>query len=156
VIQGDGADRLLDRVHNLMMKMRNSKCRGRLRQKGMVLTPLIRGHKWGATYMMVHRFFEMKDAIYSVLDDWAMTVGLELESLRLDVLEIQTLIALRATLKSFYETSIAIQAKTGQDLGVVRATFDIMLELHATSPQTEDALAHLKPTHSVISQVCAF
>ena len=44
----------VQRCHELMTKLNNLKWRGHLRAEGTGLKPFTLGHKWGATYNMIH------------------------------------------------------------------------------------------------------
>ena len=139
----EDGDLLLDRVHNLMVKMRTCKHRGMLRSLGCEKSPKIRGHKWGATFTMIKSYFEISTFIDQVKDQ-----DESLDALVLTSTEIRELTRVKELLSKFDSVTTAIQGSR-VNLSEQRALFAALLAEHPTHSD-QAKLHHLKPNDPIV------
>ena len=122
---------LLDKLQAVMKLARRSNIRGKLRDLGCALTPILRCFKWDSAYLQIQRFLDMELYLVRVDDP-------DIQDLMLTGPEKRELIGICESLKSFTSCSKAHQRKDFY-LSDSRALFDQLLvdynnpEIHCTT-----------------------
>jgi len=109
---------LLDRVHLLMVKLRNLKLSGSLRKYTQLKPKLRCTTRWSGTFEMVHRYFELKDFLPALAEECA-----DLYELMLGVGEENKLTKLMENLNSIWSVTLKLQER-GMTTEKTRILFD--------------------------------
>ena len=130
---------ILDRVQSLMKSALRTKIRGKLRDQGCVLAPILRCDKWDSAYLQIQRFLNMEVYLVHIDDP-------EIQDLMLSGKDKRELIGICESLKNFTSCSKVHQRKDF-DLADSRALFDQLLKDY----DNIDTLHHLRSSDPVVS-----